>query len=528
MKWQTMIVTIMIGLAPFVFFNCFGSDSNDDGNQDGDFDQSDTEFPSVSGGDNDQSQPNPSSVSYAIVDTGQVSCFGNEAAMTCPSEGEAFFGQDAQYDGNTPRYTVNGDGTVTDQVTGLMWQRDPGEKQTYSEAVAAVDSFELAGYDDWRVPTVKELYSLILFSGRDIDPTSEETGDMTPFIDDETFGFSYGDTSTGDRVIDSQWVTSSIYTETVMGGEECFFGVNFADGRIKCYPTQSIENKGYFAIYVRGGETYGQNDFADNGDGTITDAATGLMWQKSDSVDTMNWSDALDYCEGLDFAGYQDWKLPNAKQLQSLVDYSRSPGTTNSAAIDPTFQTTAITNEAGQSDFGWYWTSSTHADKQGGSSGAYVTFGRALGYMNDTWMDVHGAGCQRSDPKAGDPADYPNGFGPQGDAIRIYNFVRCVRDADIFNANPDGNDDLQSGDEELVPGDEDLEEQEAEPVACTMKADCQVEGACPTDAAMGCDCTTTPGGKACVPLCNNDEDCPDPPDQTLVCGQQGFCVPQDR
>ena len=42
-------------------------------------------------------------------------------------------------------------------------------------------------------------------------------------------------------------------------------------------------------------------------------------------------------------------------------------------------------------------------------------------------MDVHGAGCQRSDPKNGDPSDYPTGLGPQGDARRINNYVRCVR-----------------------------------------------------------------------------------------------------
>ena len=41
-----------------------------------------------------------------------------------------------------------------------------------------------------------------------------------------------------------------------------------------------------------------------------------------------------------------------------------------------------------------------------------------------------GAGSQRSDPKAGDPADFPTGHRPQGDAIRIYNFVRLVRDAE--------------------------------------------------------------------------------------------------
>jgi hypothetical protein len=57
----------------------------------------------------------------------------------------------------------------------------------------------------------------------------------------------------------------------------------------------------------------------------------------------------------------------------------------------------------------------------------YVCFGRGLGYVNGVWQDVHGAGCQRSDPKAGDPGEYPYGHGPQGDAIRILNYVRLVR-----------------------------------------------------------------------------------------------------
>ena len=51
-----------------------------------------------------------------------------------------------------------------------------------------------------------------------------------------------------------------------------------------------------------------------------------------------------------------------------------------------------------------------------------------MGYDNDEWQDVHGAGSQKSDPKSGDPDDYPTGAGPQGDAIRIYSAVRLVRD----------------------------------------------------------------------------------------------------
>ena len=63
-----------------------------------------------------------------------------------------------------------------------------------------------------------------------------------------------------------------------------------------------------------------------------------------------------------------------------------------------------------------------------GGAAAYVAFGRSLGNMNG-WIDIHGAGSQRSDPKTGDPADYAEGHGPQGDAIRIYNYVRLVRNA---------------------------------------------------------------------------------------------------
>ena len=471
--------------------------------------------------------------SYTIVDTDQYTCFDAQSTMNCPSQGDDLFGQDAQYEDYSPRYKDNGDGTVTDQVSGLMWQQDPGDKKQYDQAIADAESFSLAGYDDWRVPTIKELYSLILFSGRDVDPMAEESGDMTPFINDESFEYSYGDTARGERVIDSQWVTSSIYTDTVMGGEECFFGVNFADGRIKCYPTMERDVGGYFAIYVRGNADYGENDFSDNGDGTISDEATGLMWMQDDSDGTLDWEEALSYCETLELAGHDDWKLPNAKQLQSLVDYSRSPGHTNSAAIDPIFACTGITNEMDEADFGFFWTGTTHANQMGGHSAVYVSFGRGLGYMNDEYMDVHGAGCQRSDPKAGNPDDLPAGQGPQGDVQRIYNFARCVRDNGDFNSNPDGNDsagdDQNPGDNQGPDGNEPPQDGEAPPplASCSEDADCQVQENCPSEAALGCGCLPAPeGGNFCIPLCETDQDCPSD-SLALICDPQGICIPQN-
>ena len=360
---------------------------------------------------------------YTIVDTGQDKCYDDRSQISCPTEGEAFYGQDAQYSSNQLAYVDNGDGTVTDLNTGLMWIQDPGDKMDYDDAIASAVSFSFAGYNDWRVPTITELYSLMDFSGYDNGMSGGE-----PFIDTDYFVFEYGDLSIGEREIDSQWVTTNIYEANVMDGQECFFGVNFADGRIKCYPTgDSRINKLYFLRLVRGGDSYGDNQFVSNGDGTISDQSTGLVWQEGDSGEGMDWGDALNYCESLNLGGQDDWRLPNAKDLQYIVDYTRSPDTTNSAAIDPIFSVSGIINEAGQNDFPFYWTSTTHATARGGQNAVYIAFGRALGFFNGSWVDVHGAGAQRSNPKSGNPADYPSYFGPQGDVNRLLNYVRCVR-----------------------------------------------------------------------------------------------------
>lgn len=366
-------------------------------------------------------------LSYTVVDTAQGACYDNTREIECPDEGAAFYGQDGQYAGAAPSYMDNGDGTISDLNTGLMWQQDPGEKVTYAEAAAGADSLTLAGYDDWRLPTIKELYSLMMFDGTDVSMCPSGECAATPFIDARYFDFEYGDESTGERTIDSQWATSTIYESTVMSGQQCMFGVNFADGRIKCYPTT---NKTYFVIYVRGNTAYGQNVFADNGDGTISDQATGLMWAQADSGEALTWQESLDYCENLSLAGYTDWRLPDAKELQSLVDYSRSPDTTGSAAIAPIFSVSSITNEAGQADFPFFWSSTTHLNLSAnnyGSTAVYVSFGRALGYMHNTYSDVHGAGAQRSDPKTGS-AGY---HGPQGDVTRVENYARCVRSGSV-------------------------------------------------------------------------------------------------
>jgi len=99
---------------------------------------------------------------------------------------------------------------------------------------------------------------------------------------------------------------------------------------------------GQDASYKAGCPT--RDRFEDNGDGTVTDTCTGLMWQKQTAPAPYNWESALRYCEGLELAGYTDWRLPNIRELHSIVDYGRL-----GPAADPKFQTLSD----------WYRSSST-------------------------------------------------------------------------------------------------------------------------------------------------------------------------
>lgn len=396
---------------------------------------------------------------YAIVDTGQGRCYDAFGPAACPPPGGRFFGQDAQHAGAQPRYRDNGDGTVSDLVTGLMWEKGFRRGVSFADAPADAARARTGGHADWRVPTTKELYSLIRFDGATGSAGPGRTGapaDARPYLDTGAFDFEY---PAQGRFIDAQYVTSTAYGGRVMNGQRAFFGVNFADGRIKGYPQDGGPGRrGWYARYVRGNPAYGRNDLVDNRDGTITDRATGLTWTKADSGRGLDWEGALAWCEGLGLAGHSDWRLPNAKELHSIVDYSRSPDATGSAAIDPLFAIGEIRDDEGRRDWPYFWTSTSHLDgRRPGDFAVYIAFGRAQGHMRPgggpgmmgggprmgppgmggqdlahdtagmTLMDVHGAGAQRSSPKAGDQSRLPKGAGPQGDVLRIHNHARCVR-----------------------------------------------------------------------------------------------------
>lgn len=354
---------------------------------------------------------------YPIVDTGQAACYDNSSEIAWPAIGEAFFGQDAQFADHPSSYTVSDDGlTVLDHVTGLTWQQGYASRKSWTAAMAtaaSLNSARFGGYADWRLPTIKELFSLW------------DASAGWPYLDTEVFAYDPQSSPHGIFWSSTKYSGLLESANDPATGAQMAFGVNFSTGHIKAYAIIASAPT-HFTRCVRG-ESYGLSDFQDNGDSTVTDHATGLMWARSDSGAGMDWQQALAYAQTqntANYLGHSDWRLPNTKELQSLVDYSRSPGATDAAqvgpAIDPLFACTSITNEAGDADYPYYWTS-TSAIAQANEEYVfawYVAFGRAVG---SDGRDLHGAGAVRFDAKVP---------GQAGGESRYYNFVRLVRNVD--------------------------------------------------------------------------------------------------
>ena len=393
--------------------------------------------------DDNTENVDPITYSQPMMASGQVDAFDLDGnVVEGLVEGDDLYGQDAHYlKGETMTYQDNGDSTISDLGTGLMWQQIPSTQDfTWEEAQEYCENLVLGGYDDWRMPSAKELFSISDF----------ESG--WPYINIDYFKLVIQDEFSKDE----QYWTNNLYAGvTVEGGDNAAFGVNHVTGHIKAYaagnavmgdpndtitvdtipndtigPPPGDDPMGNpLAKYVRAvrGDEYGINEFADNGDGTITDNATGLMWSQDDNGEGVDWTDALSYAENSELAGYSDWRLPNVKELQGIIDYSRSITATDAAnvgpAIDPLFNCTQISSEAGYDDYPYYW-SSTSAYFSTASPGYYYAWYIAVGRaVNDQGEDFHGAGAVRFDTKYAD--------GPAGeDAERYYNYVFLVRDVD--------------------------------------------------------------------------------------------------
>jgi len=301
-------------------------------------------------------------VDYNLPDTGIDKCYDDDSEITCPTPGQPFYGQDAQYSGPQPSYRDNGDGTVTDLNTGLMWQKgDTQNDAGFRSWQGACDycatlNLPSGGYSDWRLPNRRELISIVFY------------GRYNPAINTTYFpnchSFNYWSSSSSAHYPGRAWY------------------VAFYNGKVDEDPKD-------FLNYVRcvRGVPISKPNFHDNGNGTVSDSVTGLMWQKGDTQNDAGgrtWEEALDYCECLTLpsGSYSDWRLPNARELESIVDWDH---------YDPVIDATYFPN----CHSSYYWSSTTYPPYPDGAWYVYFYDGYMCNYYKDLNYYVR---CVRGGP----------------------------------------------------------------------------------------------------------------------------------
>jgi hypothetical protein len=266
-----------------------------------------------------------------------------------------------------PRFTVIGD-CVTDNLTGLMWAKNadlPNDRKTWYEALDYVtqlnNSGGLGGYTDWRLPNSNELESLLNAS----EPIPAEWLNTQGFINVQaewaywastTFSYQTSDAwifNTMSGAMDTFSKSDLFHVWPVRGGDDNSYTARvWKTGQTESY---AIGDDGYYEK----GASWPLPRFMDNGDGTVTDNLTGLIWLKDANPlgNKTTWQGALNYITGMNLNtypnfNYSDWRLPNRNELRSLLDYS----TIGHRYLNPALPSQHPFNNA-QADY--YWTSTT-------------------------------------------------------------------------------------------------------------------------------------------------------------------------
>lgn len=298
---------------------------------------------------------------FPIPDTGQTKCYNDTEEIPCPGPGEGFHGQDGSYLINPPSYTKldeNGNDLpdtatswvmVRDNVTGLIWEVKTDDDSIHDKDITskweyACDNFivqlnyrHLGGYSNWRVPTVYELASIT------------DLGRYNPAVNTDFFP---------NTVSSSYWTSTSNVNNTNVANV-----ISFQDGDGgQVFKT----SRNVYVRAVRGEQNLLLDHFIINGDSTVTDSSTGLMWQQ-DVWESDTWKLGLSHCEGMMFAGYNDWRMPNVKEILSIVDYSFE----NPAINTEYFPNTVLAT---------YWSSSSSANSPINASG--IDFGSGVNVTN--------------------------------------------------------------------------------------------------------------------------------------------------
>jgi uncharacterized protein DUF1566 len=261
---------------------------------------------------------------------------------------DPMYGQDGHYEQSTYGqhfYTDHGDGTVTDEIAGLMWQKcsaglsgagcTTGTAATYNwyEATGTADAtynpggavdycgdLTTGGYTDWCLPDYHELLGIA------------DYGQYNPAIDTVAFP----GTPSSDFWSSSYLVSNPDYA----------WYVYFHHGHVYDGYKTDVED----VRCVRGGPYPVEPSRFDvsgtPGQEIVLDNETGLTWQKEYETGK-NWPEALGLCEGLSYGGFDDWRLPSINELRGLVNIE----THNPASDFPDMPSTYFLSSSSDVDY---------------------------------------------------------------------------------------------------------------------------------------------------------------------------------
>jgi hypothetical protein len=249
--------------------------------------------------------------------------------------------QDADYQG-TFSFTKQDDWGVLDNNTGLLWEVSTGAACAFDQAQAYANQLNTTTPGYWRVPTINELESIVDFSG------------VSPAIDAACFP---------NTIANAYWSA----TPDVATSGSLAWAVGFRDGvayRLTASTllyVRLVHGEKKTSTYTRQGEV-------------VIDSLNGLMWkhthemidpsQPNDSqtlVNALSWQQALQVAVNDRTGGFSDWRLPNIKELRSLIDEAKFR-----PALDPAFMSPP--SQA------WFWSSSPYMGDSGGQGWSHVVY----------------------------------------------------------------------------------------------------------------------------------------------------------
>jgi hypothetical protein len=332
--------------------------------------------------------PVPNVVRKGLPTTGVVTCQGAAGPIACPGPGSPYYGQDANFSALPhdfelvkPNPLAESTWYTIDHATGLLWQYDHSRvRMTWPEAVSYADALELAGFS-WRLPNAYELASIV-----DFDPEG-------PALDPETFKLVLDDphyhtfwSSTTVPGSSEAYVVSFQYRAMYFSPKEPGYQPDYvravstaqtarANGDTNGDGQIDVSDAVRLLFYLFAGapppvplrlgeglpvttecvdfpgapECFSQSPSDQQGlprefevirpDASrsetwyTVDHATGLAWQYDESLELVNWEEALAHCEALELGGFTDWRLPSVRELQSIVNHGYLPPALNPAVF---------------------------------------------------------------------------------------------------------------------------------------------------------------------------------------------------